>query len=128
MKNFVQNGDVVTLIAPANVSSGDPVAVGSLFGVAAFDALQGAEVEVALVGVYDLVCVGPIDAGAPVYWDGSAKKITATEAGNTLVGTALLAVGGGGTVCRVRLGGTDSAALAAQLTALADRVTALEGA
>ena len=48
MKNYVQPGNVVTLIAPANVKSGDGVLVGSLFGVAAYDALIGAEVEVAL--------------------------------------------------------------------------------
>ena len=68
MKNFVQPGNVVTLIAPGDVKSGDLVVVGSLAGVAAYDALAGAEVEVSLVGVFDLPCTGPIEAGAPVYW------------------------------------------------------------
>ena len=47
MKNFVQPGNTVTLIAPSGgVKSGDPLLVGSLFGVCATDALEGAEVEV----------------------------------------------------------------------------------
>ncbi len=48
MKNYVQSGNVVTLAAPANVKSGDGVLVGSLFGVAAYDAPIGAEIEIAL--------------------------------------------------------------------------------
>lgn len=34
MKNYVQRGDVITATAPANVTSGDGVLVGLLFGVA----------------------------------------------------------------------------------------------
>jgi predicted RecA/RadA family phage recombinase len=109
MKNFVQPGDTVTLPAPTGgVTSGQAFKSGSLFGVAAYTAAENAEVEVALTGVYDLPCVGPITQAAPVYWDDAAGKITA--AGTTLVGTALLAVGSGGTTARVRLNGVALAA------------------
>lgn len=106
MKNYVQPGNSVTLIAPTGgVKSGDPILVGSIFGIAAYDAVQAAEVEATLVGVFDLNAVGPINAGAPAYWDATAKKITATAAANKLVGAALVAVGGGGVSARVRLNG-----------------------
>ena len=105
MRNYVQPGNVVTVTAPANVKSGDVVAVGSLIGVAAYDALIGAEVEVALTGVFDLPAVGPIDALAAVYWDGAAGKVTAADSGTTLIGAALAAVGEAGTTARVRLNG-----------------------
>lgn len=130
MKNYVQHGDVVTLIAPAGgVKSGAPLLVGSLFGICAYDALEAAEVEVSLVGVYDLAKDGStINQGDAVYWDVSAAKITGTSTDNVLVGTAIVAAGGSAGAVRVRLGGVDSAALAAQITALAARVTTLEGA
>jgi predicted RecA/RadA family phage recombinase len=105
MKNYIQPGNTVTLIAPSGgVKAGDPILVGSLFGVAATDAAEAAEVEVSLVGVFDLPSAGAINAGAAVYWDAVASKITATATAHPLVGVALLAVGSGGTVCRVRLG------------------------
>ena len=51
-KNFIQPGRVVTLVAPTGgVLSGQAVQVGALFGVAAFDAIGGADVEVALEGI-----------------------------------------------------------------------------
>ncbi len=103
MRNYVQPGDVVTVTAPADVKSGDGVLVGSLFGVAAYDALAGAEVELALVGVFDLPAAGPIDAGAAVYWTESPAGVAAS--GATLIGAALLAVGELGTTARVRLNG-----------------------
>ena len=102
-RNYIQPGETVTLTAPANVKSGDVVVVGSLVGIAAYDALLGAAVEVSLVGVYDLPATGPIDAGAAVYWDGAA--VTAIGSPGMLLGAALVAVGEGGTTCRVRLNG-----------------------
>jgi predicted RecA/RadA family phage recombinase len=106
MKNYVQPGNTVTLIAPTGgVKSGEPILVGSIFGIAACDAAQTTEVEASLVGVFDLNAVGPINAGAPAYWDVTAKKITATAATNKLVGATLGAIGGGGVTARVRLNG-----------------------
>ena len=46
MKNFIQPGNTLTMIAPVDVTSGIGVLVGNIFGVAAFDALAAAEVEI----------------------------------------------------------------------------------
>ena len=98
-KNFVQRGDYVTMIAPSGgVKSGDPVLIGATFGVAMTDALEGAEFETAVTGVWDLPSAGAIGAGAAVYYDVSEKKITATSTGNILVGVCLIANGSGATV------------------------------
>ena len=63
-----------------------------------------------MTGVYDLPAAGPIDAGAPVYWDSAAGKVTATASPGVLIGAALAAVGEAGTVCRTRLNGVALAA------------------
>src|SRR6476646_8762891 len=67
-KNFIQPGRVVTLVAPTGgVVSGQAVQVGALFGVAAFDAVGGTGVEVALEGVWELPKAAvAIARGAPV--------------------------------------------------------------
>jgi predicted RecA/RadA family phage recombinase len=54
MKNYLQEGDSVTVPAPANVSSGDGVLLGTLFGVAATDADSGANVTIKTTGVFTL--------------------------------------------------------------------------
>lgn len=107
MRNYVQPGNVVTLTAPAALSSGDGVLVGDLFGVASFDAASGAPVECAIVGVYRLPKETPlaISQGAAVYWDDAAKVITTTAGGNTLIGNAITAATSAATHALVRLSG-----------------------
>ena len=84
--------------------------LGLVFGVASHDALSGAEVETQLTGVIDLAKVASQawTAGAKVYWDNTAKRVTNVASGNTLVGVAVLAVGSGAdeVVGRVRLNGS----------------------
>jgi len=112
-KNYVQEGDYITLTAPAGgINSGDPILVGNTFGVAMTTAPAGADVEAGTEGVWDLPSAGAINVNAAVYWDAVAKKITATAHLNYLVGVALLAVGGGGTLCRLRLNGVATFAAA----------------
>lgn len=87
MRNFIQEGKALTLIAPYDLESGDGLLVGSLFGVATGKALNGTEVEAKLCGVYSLkkdVSV-PVQGGK-AYWDNTAKKITSTVATNAHVG------------------------------------------
>lgn len=87
MKNYIQPGETLTLTAPYDVESGDGLLVGSLFGVAKGKALNGAEVEAALCGVYSLkkdVSV-PVQGGK-AYWDNTAKKVTSTVATNVHIG------------------------------------------
>jgi predicted RecA/RadA family phage recombinase len=107
MKNYIQPGDVVGVTAPANVVSGQGVAVGSLFGVVVADALSGAEMQIAVSGVFDLPKVGSQawTVGALIYWNGTACTNVAST--NKLIGSAVLAVGSGAgeTTGRVRLNG-----------------------
>ena len=107
MKNWIQNGNTVTVVAPADVLSGAGLLVGTLFGLALSNALSGADVEISTNGVVDLPkAADVITQGAKVYWDDTAKNVTTTSAGNTLIGCAIVdAAVGDGTV-RVRLNGT----------------------
>lgn len=91
MKNFIQPGQTVAVIAPYNVSSGQGVQVGALFGVAAGDALQGTPVEICRTGVYGLGAV-QADTGAAgdkAYWDNTNRRITKVATNNLLVGALL---------------------------------------
>ena len=75
MRNYIQPGHAITLLAPYDVVSGDGLLVGSIFGVASHDALSGAEVETQLTGVIDLAKVASQawTAGAKVYWDNTRE-------------------------------------------------------
>lgn len=97
MKNFVQPGYVISVTAPANVSAGAGVLVGSIFGVAVNTALSGAAVEIATRGVFDLTKAGSQawTVGVRVYWDDTAKNCTTTAGTNKLIGVAAAAVGSG---------------------------------
>jgi predicted RecA/RadA family phage recombinase len=110
MKNYVQPGNTITLTAPYAVASGDGLLVGSVFGVAAGDAANAETVEAALIGVFDLkkVASQAWSAGDKVYWDNTNKVATKTASGNTVIGVATEAVGGGAsdTIGRVRLNGS----------------------
>lgn len=107
MKNYVQKGNTVSVIAPYLVSSGQGVLVGALFGVAAHNAAQGAAVEIVRKDVFDLSAVTADTAtqGAKVYWDNTARKLTTTASGNTLVGCVTEAKANGDTTARVLLDG-----------------------
>ena len=108
MKNYVQKGENLTLPAPYAVSSGDGALIGTIFGVAAGDAAEGAEVDLVTVGVFTLpkVSTDAIAVGAAVYWDDDAKLITTTATDNTKIGVSIAtAVNPSGTT-DVRLNGT----------------------
>jgi predicted RecA/RadA family phage recombinase len=102
MKNFVQPGEIITVDAPANVSSGDFVVVGKLAGVAATDAASGDDLEIATRGVFELPITG-LSQGDPVYWDVTPGALTGTATDNFRVGVAVAASGAATT--RVRLDG-----------------------
>ena len=107
MKNFVQEGNQVSVPAPYDVVSGAGLLVGSLFGVAVFTQTSGNPVEVSLEGVFDLTKAASQawTVGAKIYWDDTAKNCTTTASSNKLIGVALAAVGSGAgeTIGRVRL-------------------------
>lgn len=107
MKNYVQDGDTLSLVAPYDRLSGQGMLVGSIFGVAAVDALSGASVEVEVDGVFDLekVSAQAWTAGALIYWDDTAKNATSVSTSNKLIGVAVQSAANPSTTGRVRLNG-----------------------
>lgn len=108
MKNFVQNGDNLTLPAPADTVSGAGVLVGSIFGVAAISALSGTNIDLVTKGVFSMPKVSAlaIQIGDKVYWDNTAKLVNKTASGNTLIGVAVSAAANPSGFVDVRLNGS----------------------
>lgn len=93
-KNFRQPGDFVAVTAPAGgVSSGDPVLVGSLFGIALTDAVAGDTVQIGTIGVYSIpkVSAQAWSQGDGIYWDDTVGKATTVAGSNTFIGLATVA-------------------------------------
>jgi predicted RecA/RadA family phage recombinase len=108
MRNFVQDGNVLTLVVPqGGVLSGHPIIVGSIFGIAAHDALEYAEVEAHVVGVFELPKgSGQIDQGGIAYWDDALGVVKAVSApGLFAIGVATETAATDASTCRVRLSG-----------------------
>ncbi len=105
MKNYVGDGNALTVTAPATVAAGAGVLIGSIFGVAANDAASGAEVVINTVGTYDLTktAAQAWTAGQLLYWSGTA--VTNVASTNKLIGCAARAELAAATVGRVRLNG-----------------------
>lgn len=77
MKVYKHDGDAVEVTAPYAVSSGEPFAVGSLFGVAGADAANGAKVIMHRKGQYELPKLST-DANAPgekLNWNATNKNL-----------------------------------------------------
>lgn len=105
MKNFVQDGDFLTLAAPYAVASGAGALVGSIFGVATADVANGADGEFATCGVFDLAKTSAQEwtVGAKIYWDDTNKVCTTTALNNTLIGAAVAAAANPSAVGRVKV-------------------------
>ena len=93
MRNFVQNGVNLTLPAPADVASGDVVVIGSIFGIAAGDAVSGSDVDLVTEGVFNLPKVSAlaIAIGDVIYYDAGTGLVNKTSSGNTRIGVAVTA-------------------------------------
>lgn len=117
MKNYIQEGGVITVTAPRDVASGELVIIGLVAGVAQHDALTGADLEVATGGVYTLAKASAqawATVGLAIYAvPATGLATTATTAGNVLIGTNLAtAINPSGTGT-VRLNGSAPAAATA---------------
>jgi predicted RecA/RadA family phage recombinase len=114
MKTFIQHGELLTVTAPAAVSSGDGVLLGNLFGIAVADAASGASVALATEGVYLLpkLSTAVLAQGARVSWDSTAGECVVPATGKYVVGIATEAAGNGATSIKVRLDGISTVAAA----------------
>lgn len=93
MKNYIQDGDTITVTAPATVASGDFVQVGRIRGIAVTAAASGAQVELKTTGVFSIPKSGTEEfasVGLPVYCvlsgNGVKTVTTASTTANVLVG------------------------------------------
>ena len=107
MKNYIQAGKVLTLIAPTTLLSGAVVIIGSVVGIAATDAAEGMPIEVSTEGVFELAKVAPQvwAQGSPVYWDAAAAKATTVATGGLpLIGVAVEGTASAAIIGRVKIG------------------------
>jgi len=108
MKNFIQLGNTLTLVAPYDLLSGQGAKVGSIFGVASGDYLTGVSGEFDVTGVFDLK-KKTIDApavGAKAYWDDTNREVTTTASTHMQIGVFTIAAINGDTTANVRLNGS----------------------
>ena len=104
VRNFVQPGNVITVIAPTGgVQSGAVVIVGAIVGIAATTQPAGAEVEVSVEGVFDISKV--VGDSLP---QGAVAKVTPATglvgvAGTVSIGLVVEAAAAGASTARVRL-------------------------
>lgn len=110
MKNFVQPGELLTLTAPDDLTSGQLCQIGSLIVVATADVANGDPFE-ALVGPAVVTAPKPNDEawteGEKLYWDDGAGQVTIDDntAANPLIGVAAAAAAETDTTGSVRLDG-----------------------
>ena len=113
MQNYIQNGHIVRVTAPAcGITSGDALIVGSIFGIAAYSSAEGDPVELSTTGVFQLpkASAAVLAVGTRVAWDNTAKEVTTPAVGRFLIGVAIEAAGNSVTSVAARLDGVATAA------------------
>jgi predicted RecA/RadA family phage recombinase len=104
---FPSESEIITVPAPSGgVKHGELVIIDKLCGVAMNAASPGQEVEIRVEGCFDFPKDhSKISLGSPVYWDVTARKITAIAQGKTRIGVAIGAAPREAEIVRVRLDG-----------------------
>jgi predicted RecA/RadA family phage recombinase len=125
MKNTVQSGKTLSLLAPYIVASGAGFLVGSIFAVATCDAASGAAVEGVTVGVFDLAKTSAQawTVGQKVYWDNTNKRCDTDGTVGPLIGVATAIAANPTATGYVRLNGAAPSSLEGPQTAVADIAT-----
>jgi predicted RecA/RadA family phage recombinase len=106
--NYIQDGDVIAVTAPAAVKSGQLVVVGKLAGVAVADAASGASVTINRRGAWKLkkTSAQAWTVGADLYAAaGVDSSVTTTSTDAVLIGKALHAAANPSPVGSVLLNG-----------------------
>lgn len=91
--NYLQPGDVLTLIAPYDVASGGGALVGRLFGVATSTVATGKPGEFKTTGVWLLpkTSAQAWTAGASIFWDNTNKRCDSDATVGPFIGAAVAA-------------------------------------
>lgn len=105
MKNFLQNGTAIDLVAVAAVASGAVVKIGAIIAVAADGAAIGESFAGYVEGCYTVPkATGAAWAvGDTLYWDDTAKNFTKTTTSNTKAGYAIAVAASGDATGAIRL-------------------------
>lgn len=110
MKNFVQNGEVLSFTAPAGGAvSGVPLQVGDMIVIPAFSAAAGYDCEGVTVGVFSLPkkAADVAEELVEAYWDAANGEVTIAT--GVLFGVFTEAAAAATTECNVRLNGVSVA-------------------
>lgn len=104
----VQEGDIIDVVATADINGGDPVDFGTRVGIASTGALTGETFALQLEGVFQFTAVtaDTIALGDKIYLDNvSGTDATTTSTSNQIIGYAVTEKAGAvaGTV-NVKLG------------------------
>ena len=92
--NYIQPGRSITVAAPTGgVLSGQGVLIGTLFGIAQYDAVEDAEVEILTEGVVEIgkTSALAIGVGDRLFWDDTNKLVNKTTTAQQQVGVAVAA-------------------------------------
>ena len=93
-KTYIQPGHTLTVAAPTGgVLSGQGVLIGTLFGIAQHDAVEGAELEILTQGVVEIgkTSALAIGVGDRLFWDDTNKVVNKTTTAQQQVGVAVAA-------------------------------------
>ncbi len=104
----VQEGEMITIVAPYAVTKGNIVIFGAAFGVAIDNAASGANLVVDVSGgVWTLpktaAASNSFALGANAYWDNTNSAVTASATSNTRIGVAVVAAATGDTTGTFRV-------------------------
>jgi predicted RecA/RadA family phage recombinase len=94
-QNFIQDGDVLEIVNGGTaITSGSPVVIGSIVGIALGDIAANGPGRVQVCGVFEVAKTTPlvIAQGDKVYWSTSTSKVTKT-ATDAYMGIAFAAAG-----------------------------------
>lgn len=126
MRNFIQEGKTLGLIAPYALASGAGFQVGAIFAIASDAAAIGEEVQGVRHGVYTLpkTAAQAWTVGQKIYWDDTNKRCDSIGSVGLLIGAAVAVASNPSTTGSVMLAGTVQATLEGAQNAIADIATA----
>jgi predicted RecA/RadA family phage recombinase len=107
MKNYVKEGDTLSLTPAAAVASGVGYLFGAgLFGIATNDVASGVEGEFITEGVVEIgkTSALAIAVGDRVFWDATNKVVNKTTTSQVCVGVAIEAAVNPSATVKIKLG------------------------
>lgn len=125
MKNYVQDGENLDLVAPYDVAAGAGFLVGAIFAVAVDAALSGAVVVGCTEGVFTLAKTSAQawTQGQKIYWDDTNKRCDSDGTVGILIGAATAAAANPSATGNVLLNESVPGALEGPQAAVADIAT-----